>query len=96
MNKRQTKKYNKIVAERFDFFNRTMIFSGRQSGKSSIGLAIIKACTSKKYKYFKVFKKMYSKAFVAIDMSNGRDYSVKTVCRVSNGCAKIVSTEILD
>lgn len=77
MNKRQIKKHRKIVAERFDFFNHTMIFCGRQCGKSSVGLTIIKACTSKKYKYFKALKKVYSKYIIAIDISTGRDYSVK-------------------
>ena len=95
MNKRQIKKHRKIVAERFDFFNHTMIFS-RQCGKSSVGLTIIKACTSKKYKYFKALKKVYSKYIIAIDISTGRDYSVKNVFSVKDGCAKLVSTEILD
>lgn len=56
MNKRQIKKHKKILEERFNFFNHTMIFS-RQCGKSNMLLDIVKACTSKKYKYFKALKK---------------------------------------
>lgn len=96
MNKRQIKKRKKIINDRYDFFNQHIIIEGRRSGKTYLSRAIQKACISKKYKYFKALKKAYNKIFIAVDISNGKDYSVTNTCRYSNGKVKVLKSEIMN
>lgn len=96
MNKRQIKKRDKIIRQRLEFFNQHIISSGRRNGKTSFVRAIYKACMSKKYKYFKALKKTYKKIFIAVDFSNGRDFSVKTTYKISSGVAKVLKNEVIN
>lgn len=93
MNKRQIKKRDKLISQRFNFFNKHIIGVGRQNGKTLFIRAIYKACLSKKYKYFKELKKTYKKIFVAVDFSNGRDFSVKTTYKINGKVAKVLKHE---
>lgn len=57
MNKRQQKKRQKIIQQRFNFFNGFLIRTGRKNGKTLLFKAILKACYSKKHKPFKYWVK---------------------------------------
>ena len=95
MNKRQIKKRNKILTERYDFFNKHIIGVGRQNGKTYMIKAIQKACISKKYKYFKALKKAYNKIFIAVDISSRKDHSVINTCRLNKGKVEILKSETI-
>lgn len=90
MNKRQIKKRKKILNERYDFFNQHIIIEGRRSGKTYLARVIQKACISKKYKYFKALKKVYNKIFIAVDISRGKDCSIRTTCRLNKGKVEVL------
>lgn len=90
MNKRQIKKRKKIISERIIFFNQHFVSISRRNGN------IYKACISKKYKYFKELKKIYKGVFIAIDWSNGKDYSVKTTYINKDGVIRVLKTEIIN
>ncbi|QLY77813.1 hypothetical protein [Clostridium intestinale] len=92
MNKRQCKKRIKIVTERFKYVNKSIMISGRQNGKTKFIKAILKACLSKKYKYFKALQK--PNLFIAIDLSNNKDFSAISYYRRENGVIKIAKTEL--
>lgn len=93
MNKRQIKKRNKIIKERMNFFAKHTIFYSRQCGKTSLTTNIYKTCLDKKYKNFKMAKKLYKDMFIAIDWSNGADHSVKVKYKIKNGVASVLSSE---
>jgi hypothetical protein len=95
LNKRQIKKRNKITTERFKFFNKHIMMCGRKNGKTSFIRAIHKACLSKRHKLFKTLKKTYKKFCISVDWSNGKDYSVKTTYKISNGVIKVLNSEVL-
>ena len=95
MNKRQKKKRAKNIHERFKFFNKHLLYSGRQNGKTYMFSRIMRACHSKHYKPFKDLKKVYSKLIIGVDLSNGRDYRVETVVRLSNDKVNIVKSSII-
>lgn len=95
MNKRQIKKRKKITSERFKLFNQHIFMCGRKNGKTSFITDICKACLSKSYKNFKTLKKAYKKLFISVDWSNGKDYSVKTTYKISNGVIKVLNSEVL-
>lgn len=96
MNKRQVKKRDKIIRQRFKFFNQHVISSGRQNGKTLFVRAIYKACMSKKYKYFKELKKHYNKIFVSVDWSYGKDYSVRTSFSIKGKVVKVLRRELVN
>lgn len=95
MNKRQKKKRNKIIGDRMAFLNKYIIYSGRMSGKAACYNTIIKACWSKKYEPFKKLKKIYKKIFIAIDFSNGKDFTAETHYKIRNGVIQIIGTKII-
>lgn len=65
MNKRQIKKRKKIIKERMDFFAKHTIIHSRQCGKTSLISNIYKTCLCKKYKNFKMAKKLYKDIIIA-------------------------------
>ena len=95
MNKRQAKKRAKNIHERFKFFNKHLLYSGRQNGKYMMFSRIMRACHSKRYEPFKELKKIYKKLIVGVDLSHGRDYGVETVVRLSNDKVNIVKSSII-
>ena len=102
MNKRQIKKRKKIISERIVFFNQhfismsNFISISRRNGKTHLSRVVYKACISKKYKYFKELKKIYKGVFIAIDWSNGKDYSVKTTYINKDGVIRVLKNEIIN
>lgn len=96
MNKRQIKKRKKIISERIIFFNQhfvsmsNFVSISRRNGKTYLSRVVYKACISKKYKYFKELKKIYKGVFIAIDWSNGKDYSVKTTYTNKDGVIRVL------
>jgi len=96
LNKRQKKKRAKNIHERFKFLNKHLLYSSRRNGKYMMLDRILRACHSKRYKPFKDLKKVYSKLIIGVDLSNGRDYGVETVARISKGRVNIISTVIVD
>lgn len=96
MNKRQIKKRKKIISERIIFFNQHFVSISRRNGKTYLSRVIYKACISKKYKYFKELKKIYKGVFIAIDWSNGKDYSVKTTYIKKDGVIRVLKNEIIN
>lgn len=96
MNKRQRKKREKTIIERLKFLNVHHISSGRRNGKTFLFNIMLKACYSKKYKPFKLLKRMYNKIFCSIDWSNDKDHSVMARYKIINGVINVISIEALD
>ena len=96
MNKRQAKKRKSIISERIIFFNQHFVSISRRNSKTCLNGVIYKACISKKYKYFKELKKIYKGVFIALDWSNGKDYSVKTTYINKDGVIKVLKNEIIN
>lgn len=95
MNKREKKKRSKIIAERLLYFNKQLIYGGRRNGKWYMQERILKAVFSKSYKYFKELKKEFGQTIIAIDWSNGKDYSVKTTVRRTADKVEILKVEVI-
>ena len=96
MNKRQIKKREKVINERIIFFNQHFVSISRRNSKTYLNGVIYKACISKKYKCFKELKKIYKSVFIAIDWSNGKDYSVKTTYINKDGVIRVLKNEIIN
>lgn len=96
MNKRQKKKRSKIIINRIVFFRHHLLYYGRRNGKTHRLNEITKAIYSKKYKPFNELKKRYENLIVAIDYSNGKDYSVKTTAKKIGGKMEILKVEVIE
>lgn len=96
MNKRQKKKRGRIIKERFEFFNKHLIYYSRRNGKTYTQNEIMKAILSKKHKPFKELKKKYENLIIAVDYSNGKDYSVETTAKKIGDKIKILKVEVIE
>ena len=55
-----------------------------------------KKIISERIIYFKELKKIYKGVFIAIDWSNGKDYSVKTTYINKDGVIRVLKNEIIN
>ncbi|AAK79148.1 hypothetical protein BJV85_002821 [Clostridium acetobutylicum] len=92
MNRRQVKKISKNINKRIRFFNAHLTMCSKRNDKTILYRNINKACYSKKYKPFKLLKKVYEKIFLAIDLWSGKDYSVETIYEIKDGSATLIKT----
>lgn len=96
MNKRQRKKREKIINERYKFFSKMFINICRRNGKTQLLAVINKAIYSKKYKPFNELRKMYENKIITIDWSNRKDYSVQTTTKINGDKIEILNVEIIE
>ena len=97
MNTRQKKKWDKIIKQRIHLVNsHTIISSGMRSGKTQYMKSISKIIYTKQYKPFEELKNRYSKLFIAIDLSIGKDFSVMNTYRRENGKITVIKSEIIE
>lgn len=78
------------------FINEHVVFSGgRRNGKYIFQHRMRKALYSIKYRPFKEFAKEVRGLHIAYDLSNGKDWSVKTTAKRQNSITTIIKVEVV-
>ena len=96
MNKRQRKKKYKKILTRMKYLNKQITISGRRNGKHFFIRRMTAICISKKYKQLKDFKKGLCFSYIAYDLSNGKDYSVRITYKYNKDITTIIKSEVIN